>query len=249
MRATLRIDAPPHRRPARSTVGSTVGRDRGMDLAPLDPESDEVLQTKKARPMNTGIGLSLAAGFACLIGACASRPPQAQAAKTERLQCTDDPTAEDQYDLALIQSMAVIKAQPLYSFANTMYVQPEARVNGATLVVRPPPGVSAERMTRALQCHTARAELGQADASPLHVDPLSSCPASGSPSTSSTIDRALTCRDNRREQHRQWLEGPAERANTFAVNRGGRESTTGASRGRWRIQKRHVFSEPESVLQ
>jgi hypothetical protein len=40
----------------------------------------------------------------------------------------------------------------------------EERVCGAKLIVRPPAGVSAEAMTRALQCHSARVVLGAAAA-------------------------------------------------------------------------------------
>jgi hypothetical protein len=171
--------------------------------------------------MNTGIALSLGAGFACMIGACASQPPpNAQAAKTEQLQCSDNPTEEDQYDLALIQSMAVIKSQPLYSLVNTMYVQPEARVNGATLVVQAPPGVSTERMTRALQCHSARAELGQANGAPYGDDPFV---LPGAWLSIHVLDNrqgayAVTIAANNIDNGLKVLRN----ANTFTVNRGGR---------------------------
>jgi hypothetical protein len=102
--------------------------------------------------MNSGVGLSLGAGFACLVGACTFQPPspRTQATNTDRIQCPENPTAEEERDLALIQSATVIKSQPLYSLVNSKDEQPEARVNGATLVVQPPQGVSPERMTRAL---------------------------------------------------------------------------------------------------
>jgi hypothetical protein len=40
------------------------------------------------------------------------------------------------------------------------------------LVVRPPEGVSPERMTRIIQCHSARALLGQIDRSQFPDDPF-----------------------------------------------------------------------------
>jgi hypothetical protein len=42
----------------------------------------------------------------------------------------------------------------------------EERVNGAKLYVAPPNGVSAEQLTRALQCHGARTLLGQIGRAP-----------------------------------------------------------------------------------
>jgi len=41
----------------------------------------------------------------------------------------------------------------------------------AKLTVRPPKGVSAEQLTRVLQCHSARALLGQLDGSAVRNDP------------------------------------------------------------------------------
>jgi hypothetical protein len=47
----------------------------------------------------------------------------------------------------------------------------EERVNGAELLVRPPAGVSAEQMTRILQCHSARILLGQIRRDAILEDP------------------------------------------------------------------------------
>jgi hypothetical protein len=47
----------------------------------------------------------------------------------------------------------------------------EERVSGAKLIVRPPAGVSAEQMTRVLQCHGARVLLGRVDSSAIPDDP------------------------------------------------------------------------------
>jgi hypothetical protein len=47
----------------------------------------------------------------------------------------------------------------------------EERVDGVKLLVRPPPGISAEQMTRILQCHGARALLGQVNRDAVRNDP------------------------------------------------------------------------------
>ena len=48
----------------------------------------------------------------------------------------------------------------------------EDRVDGAKLVIRPPDGITAERLTRILQCHAARALLGQDEQAVLRDDPF-----------------------------------------------------------------------------
>jgi hypothetical protein len=84
----------------------------------------------------------------------------------ERTQC--DPAATSHDDL--VRSIAVLRVQPLYSHVRTNNTS-EERVNGAKLLVRPPSGVSAEQLTRILQCHSARVLLGQLNSSAVPNDP------------------------------------------------------------------------------
>jgi hypothetical protein len=74
-------------------------------------------------------------------------------------------------DVRLLQTTTVVSAMPLYSHVITGKDDSEDRVTGARLIVRPPEGVSAERMTRVLQCHSAQVLLGQVDTSRLADDP------------------------------------------------------------------------------
>jgi hypothetical protein len=136
----------------------------------------------------------------------------------EKAQCTANPTADEQHVLRLMQGTTVIKSQPLYSLVSAKDVQPSARVNGATLVVRPPAGVSPAEMTRTLQCHAAQAVLGQVDR-PLRDDPFV---LSGSwldievtPQDGGFYAVAITARDI--DQGLKVFQN----ANTFAENRGG----------------------------
>jgi hypothetical protein len=109
-------------------------------------------------------------GTAFTLAACAtSARPSARAAQVERIQCSD-PTAQRD-DVALLQTTTVLQAEPIYSHVISGRNNAEDRVSGAKLLVRPPEGVSAERMTRILQCHSARVLLGQVDRSQFPDDP------------------------------------------------------------------------------
>lgn len=109
-------------------------------------------------------------GFVGAAAACAaSPPPEAQAARVEHEQCDASRSGDEG---ALLRDVQVLRAQPLYSHIITRNNDTEDRVVGARLVVRPPPGVTAETLTRALQCHSARALLGQVDTTEFGDDPF-----------------------------------------------------------------------------
>jgi hypothetical protein len=104
-----------------------------------------------------------------MAGCANTLPPATQAAEVERIQCDSGQAS----DLQVMQSASVIKAEPLYSHVLTHGSNDaEERVDGAKLVIRPPEGVSPERMTRILQCHGARALLGKVDRASLPGDPF-----------------------------------------------------------------------------
>jgi hypothetical protein len=114
--------------------------------------------------------LLIAGVMSCFPFGCASNPaPTVKAAQVEQLQC--DASTSSQDDARILETTKVIEAEPIYSSIQTMD-QVEHRVNGAKLVVRPPEGVSAERMTRILQCHSARQLLGRSDRPELANDPF-----------------------------------------------------------------------------
>jgi hypothetical protein len=114
--------------------------------------------------------LMVASAASCLPLACASSPPpSSRAAQVEQIQC--DQGAPSQEDAQILETTRVIRSEPIYSNVPTGYNGIEHRLNGAKLVIRPPEGVSAERMTRILQCHSARELLSQADRTELASDP------------------------------------------------------------------------------
>jgi len=95
-----------------------------------------------------------------LIGAtaCSSGPlPAVRAAGVERLQCEASAASQDE----LVRSLKVLHVEPLYTHIMSGADDAAERVNGAQMIVTPPSGVSAEELTRALQCHGARTLLGQ----------------------------------------------------------------------------------------
>jgi hypothetical protein len=110
---------------------------------------------------------TFAMGALSLASACAGQPrATVQAAGVERMQCDASATSQD----SLVRSIAVLHVQPLYSHVRTNNTS-EERVNGAKLLVRPPQGVSAEELTRVLQCHSARVLLGQLSGTAVPNDP------------------------------------------------------------------------------
>jgi hypothetical protein len=122
--------------------------------------------------MQNLLGGILAVGAVALGFGCASnpQPPAAKAAGVERLQCDrSTPAAHD--EVGLLQSTKVLRIEPIYSHVLTGNNNSEERVNGAKLFIRPPKGVSAEEMTRILQCHSARVLLGQANGAAVPNDP------------------------------------------------------------------------------
>jgi hypothetical protein len=119
--------------------------------------------------MNTLSFVVAAAGIACAGTACAERvAPATKAASVEQLQCDHRAPGDD---VRLLQGTTVLAAHPLYSHVISGKNSSEDRVTGARLTVRPPDGVSPERLTRVIQCHSARALLGQVDTTAFSNDP------------------------------------------------------------------------------
>jgi hypothetical protein len=86
--------------------------------------------------------------------------PIVRAASVEQVQCGDATSVRE--DLAILQETTVLSVEPTY-IVDTCWGT--WQVSGTKLLMSPPPGVSPERLARALQCHGARALLGRADAS------------------------------------------------------------------------------------
>jgi hypothetical protein len=86
-----------------------------------------------------------------------------KAIRTEKLQCEAKNVGAD---LEIIASAPVLEVAGQYS-SHTSGV---SQVFATRVTIRPPDGVSVDRMTRVLQCHSARRLLARGDA-PLANDP------------------------------------------------------------------------------
>ncbi len=91
--------------------------------------------------------------------ACDRPEPAVTAARVAAAEC--DPTTSERRFVELVREATVLGAEPRYSHVRTMNNNAEERVIGAKIVFRPPEGVSPELMTRILECHGARALLGE----------------------------------------------------------------------------------------
>jgi hypothetical protein len=66
----------------------------------------------------------------------------------------------------LLSPASVDSVEPAYSRVKSGPVDPEARLRGARIHVKPLPGLSREAMARSLECHQARVVLGRVSAAP-----------------------------------------------------------------------------------
>jgi hypothetical protein len=94
-------------------------------------------------------------------------PATARATQVEQAECSNG-AAQD--DLRLLQTVKVLKAEPIYARIITNNTA-EERVSGARLLISAPEGVSADKLTQLLQCHSAAVLLGQIDRSKFSDDP------------------------------------------------------------------------------
>jgi hypothetical protein len=89
-----------------------------------------------------------------------------KATRAERLQC-EGATGQD--ELSIVQTTRVVEAEGKYSNDGNGI----SKVIATRIVLRPPAGVTADKMTRILQCHNARVVLERVDAARLPNDPYS----------------------------------------------------------------------------
>jgi len=117
---------------------------------------------------NDLLAWAAAAAASCLATGCFffDKSPADRAASVERLQCEDSKSPQD--DVQLLQSLRVLYVEPKYMYNSGQVV---AKVTGARIVLRPPDGVTSDRLTRILQCHGARAFLRHVDPAQVPHDP------------------------------------------------------------------------------
>jgi hypothetical protein len=114
--------------------------------------------------------LALLLASATWATACDVPTPAMTAVRVEQRQC--DPASDEAQLRRLLDGVTILEVEPRYSLVHTMSNNAEERIFGATIRMRPPEGISAEQMTRMLQCHSARALLGHIDPAPISNDPF-----------------------------------------------------------------------------
>jgi hypothetical protein len=113
--------------------------------------------------------ISIAFGLPFVLACVTHVPPAETAASVEQQQCDSRVTAPAATQL--LQANAVLSVKALYHHIIENPNNAEDRISGAKLVLRPPMGVSAEELTRILQCHSARALLGKVNPAEIPDDP------------------------------------------------------------------------------
>jgi hypothetical protein len=96
--------------------------------------------------------------------------PVERAIGVAHVQCTDPQVSRD--EARIVRETRVVSVEPI-TFVSWSARQTGGRaVSGTKLVVNAPDGVNADELTRVLQCHTAKALLGQLDPAALADDPF-----------------------------------------------------------------------------
>jgi hypothetical protein len=72
----------------------------------------------------------------------------------------------------LLRAITVVGVEPVYTRAHSEGTRRGDAIAHVKIVVRPPSGVSAERMTHILRCHSTRTLLGLVDPSQWPNDPF-----------------------------------------------------------------------------
>jgi len=80
--------------------------------------------------------------------------------------------AAEAEDIRLLKGVTPLRAETVYDHPRTRISSEKDRIAGVKIVIRPPAGVSTERLTEILQCHSAHTLLGQVDASQWPDDPF-----------------------------------------------------------------------------
>ena len=112
-----------------------------------------------------------ARGFALLAFGCwpSTVTPATQATELEKQQCNSG--GAEQNEVQVLNNATVLRVTPLYGHVHTSPNTFESRINGAVVYVQPPKDLRPEQLTQIVQCHSARALLGEIDPNQIRNDP------------------------------------------------------------------------------
>lgn len=112
------------------------------------------------------VGASLLSVLGCL----PARSVLQEAAAVERSRCSAQ--VEEPLLAPVFTETALESVEPLYVHEPSRKAEGGGHVGGALLRIHPIPATTAERLGRALECHSARRVLGRIPASALPNDPF-----------------------------------------------------------------------------
>jgi hypothetical protein len=128
-----------------------------------------MIASDSSKPMSTSLthrACKAAVVFSLSVATAACTEPSAQGGRTpadeaafmERTRCASDDT--DKALAPVLSGDAVQRVQPLYSTIEGAKSGHQAELRGAIVTVSALPGVTAEWLDRALECHSAKEVLG-----------------------------------------------------------------------------------------
>jgi hypothetical protein len=102
--------------------------------------------------------LALSSVIGCEPSSSSAKSPTDQAAALVRTRCAAN--AEEATLAPVLDGTAIESVEPLYSSVVGAKTGQVSELHGSSIKVRALPGVTAEWLTQALECHTARRALG-----------------------------------------------------------------------------------------
>jgi hypothetical protein len=142
---------------AKNRSNNLLASPRRMELMMHPNRREHVSTSRTDRSRHTAAVFVLAAAAA----ACAepsARTPADQAAFMERTRCASDD--DDKTIAPVLNGSALQRIEPLYGTIGGAKSGPMPELRGVTVIVVALPGVTAEWLDRALECHSAKEVLG-----------------------------------------------------------------------------------------
>jgi hypothetical protein len=122
----------------------------------MHPNRGQHVSTSRMVRLHHAAAVLVAATAAC--AEPSARTPADEAAFMERTRCASD---DDDKALApVLGGDAVQRVQPLYSTIEGAKTGHQSELRGAVVIVSALPGITAEWLDRALECHSAKEVLG-----------------------------------------------------------------------------------------
>jgi hypothetical protein len=117
-----------------------------------------------------GTAVALLALVGCGEASSSVKSPSVQAAELVRTRCASN--ADETAMASVLDGTAIESVEPLYISVGGYKTSSATELAGSTLKVRPLPGITAEWLTRALECHSAKRMTGNIASTVAPNDPF-----------------------------------------------------------------------------